>query len=181
MNRVRQNLLNSGDAVCPNIHIAVPEAYTKLCTHRVLVMEELKGEKLADALKKDAERHAKRMGMTLKEFEKEEGRKLQKLKQENSSSAAINGPSAVEYDNYIRLLDSKRKISNAAALVHNWTFGFFPKFQHRPYESRSTLPINHAKIIDDLIYIHGHEVRNVCYCLILLPCKYSTDSREYIN
>ncbi len=166
MNRVRKNLLKcDGGLLNPNIHISVPEAFTDLCTHRVLVMEELEGEKLADALRKDMERHAKRKGMTLEEFEKEEMLKLRKLKQEGSVS--INGPSSEEYERYIRLLNSKRKLSNAAALVHNWTLGFLPGFQYRPYESRSTLPINHAKVIDDLIYIHGHEVGNINYCFIL--------------
>jgi len=54
-------------------------------------------------------------------------------------------------------LDSKRKVSNAAALLHNWTLGLVSGSK-RQYEGRNTLPLNHAKIIDDLIYIHGHEV-----------------------
>ena len=69
-----------------------------------------------------------------------------------------NGPSAFEFDQYIRLLDSKRRIGNLYAALYNVTVGWLPGFQKREYESRNTLPLNHAKIVDDLIYVHGHEV-----------------------
>ena len=63
MNRVRDNLLKS------NLNVKVPFAYTDLCTKSILVMEELEGDKLADALKDDMERHAKRMGMSVDELQ----------------------------------------------------------------------------------------------------------------
>jgi hypothetical protein len=42
--------------------------------------------------------------------------------------------------------------------VYNSTIGWLPGMTKKEYEDRSVLPINHAKMIDDLIYVHGHEV-----------------------
>ncbi len=142
MNRIRENLLKSA------LDVKVPFAYTELCTKSILVMEELEGAKLADALKDDMERHAARMGVSLEELEG-------KAEKENRMK---NGPTAIEFDQYIRLLDSKRRMDNATAALYNVTVGWLPGFQKKEYKSRSTLPLNHAKIVDDLIYVHGHEV-----------------------
>ncbi len=149
MNRVRNNLLKGG------IDAKVPRAYLNLCTKSVLVMEELKGEKLSDALKHDMERHAARVGMTPMEFQDQEEKKLQELQKKGIMKKA---PSAHEYDQYIKILDSKRRVSNVTAALYNYSLGLLPGFQRKDYESRMTLPLNHAKIVDDLIYIHGHEV-----------------------
>lgn len=154
MNQVRENLQRGssgrgrGVGEKLKVDVKVPLAYTDLCTKSILVMEELEGEKLADALKNDMERHAARLGMTLDELQK-------KAEEENQ---AKDGPTAKEFDQYIRLLDSKRRLTNASAALYNLTVGWLPGFQKREYESRSTLPLNQAKIVDDLIYVHGHEV-----------------------
>lgn len=149
MNRVRDNLMKG------NIDVVVPKAYLNLCTKSVLVMEELKGEKLADALKHDMERHAARVGMTPKEFQDEQERKHRDLKRKGIS---VRGPSALEYETFIKLLDTKRKMSNISAAFHNYSLGLLPGMSKKQYESRTSLPLNHAKIISDLVYIHGHEV-----------------------
>lgn len=149
MNRIRGNLIKGG------LDVKVPLAYTNLCTKSVLVMEELKGEKLADALRKDAECHAARVGMTLKDFQVQEEIEHDQLQKQGM---AIKGPSALQYDQYIIILDAKRRLSNVSSLFFNCTVGLIPGVTKKEYISRTTLPINHAKIIDDLIYIHGHEI-----------------------
>ena len=155
MNQVRENLQKGSSSSSSSsggeklkVDVKVPMAYNDLCTKSILVMEELEGQKLADALKDDMKRHATRLGMTLDELQK-------KAEKENQTK---EGPTAKEFDQYIRLLDSKRRMKNASAALYNLTVGWLPGFQKREYEPRSTLPLNHAKIVDDLIYVHGHEV-----------------------
>eukprot|EP00957_Ditylum_brightwellii_P026495 2004199-Ditylum_brightwellii.AAC.1 len=48
-------------------------------------------------------------------------------------------------------------MENAGKAAYNYTLGWLPGKEWKDYELRDTLPINHAKMVDDLIYIHGHE------------------------
>ena len=141
MDNVRQNLEKAGLAGRNKLCI-VPKPYLNLCTKRVLVMEELKGEKLPEALQKDFEMYAENAGMTFEEFKAKEEAKLRELKQQGKNT---NGPSAMELDVY-----------NLSAMIHNYTLGLLPGIPKKAYKDK-TLPINHAKLIDDLIFIHGHE------------------------
>uniref|UniRef100_A0A7S2EI95 ABC1 atypical kinase-like domain-containing protein n=1 Tax=Ditylum brightwellii TaxID=49249 RepID=A0A7S2EI95_9STRA len=153
--KVRENLMKAGLASGPNAICTVPKAYPELCTKRVLVMDELKGEKLAVGLRKDMERHAARAGLSPEQFRQEEEKKERELK---NQGLVKRGPSSEEYDKYIRILDGKRKMENAGKAAYNYTLGWLPGKEWKDYELRDTLPINHAKMVDDLIYIHGHEV-----------------------
>jgi hypothetical protein len=36
--------------------------------------------------------------------------------------------------------------------------GIIPGVSKKQIEGKHILPLNHAKLIDDLIYVHGHEV-----------------------
>jgi len=155
----------------------IPKPYLEYCTKRVLVMEELKGIKLVDGLRQDLERHASRAGMSVDEFKALQENKTQKLmvekRQGDSSSTSVDssnrsntkfysqekfGPTASEYEQYIRLLDVQRRMNNIGRRVYNYTLGLVPGFPTKPLEGKNILPLNHAKLIDDLIYIHGHEV-----------------------
>lgn len=153
---VRENLTKAGLAGDSSKLCAIPKPYLEFCTKRVLVMEELRGEKLSVGLRRDMERHATRAGKTVEQFKAEEEEK-DRLAQEKR--VPRKGPTADEYETYIRLLDGKRQLSNVGALVHNYSVAWWlPNSSWKSYECRSSLPINHAKMIDDLIYIHGHEV-----------------------
>jgi aarF domain-containing kinase len=122
----------------------VPKPYLEYCTQRVLVMEELNGDKLAVELQKDIQRQAKRAAMTVQEFLATHRSDKERTKK--------------ELDIYIAIENSRRRASNAWNRLHNMTLGWLPGNSFRAYPDRSVLPLNHAQIVDDLIYIHGHEV-----------------------
>jgi len=154
MDKVRKNLEKAGLAGKNKLSV-VPKPFLELCTKRVLVMEELKGEKLPEALKKDIELYAESAGMTVKEFKAREEAKVRDMKRKGED---ISGPSAEEFDMYIKLIKAKKRAENVAALLHNYTVGWLPGYKKKDYNSKRVLPINQAKLIDDLIMIHGHEV-----------------------
>ena len=106
-------------------------------------------------LKKDMKRQMNRMAKSLDKFGDEETMEKSFTKE---FSLGEQGPSAQEYDTFIRLLESKRRMSNAYSTLYNVSLGWLPGIKKKEYEGKSTLPINHAKIIDELLYIHGHQV-----------------------
>jgi len=153
--QVRKNLTKAGLSGDATKLCAVPKPYLDLCTKRVLVMEELKGEKLAVALERDARRHAERAGQSVEDFVAQ-----QKANEQEAKDRGIEykGPSASQMDAYIMLLNRQRQLSNTWNFIHNVTVGWIPGFKWRSYQGKDALPINHAKMVDDLIYIHGWEV-----------------------
>jgi aarF domain-containing kinase len=156
---VRENLIKAGLAsenAEKNRNLClVPKPYLHLCTQSVLVMEELFGDKLADALKQERKALANNMGESVEEFAKRIKAEEQEAK---AKGEELKGPSSTDYELLISVLDGKRKTSNALKMLYNSTIGWLPGMPRKQYEDKSVLPINHAKMIDDLIYIHGHEV-----------------------
>jgi aarF domain-containing kinase len=154
LNRVRENLIKAGLAG-PGTLCQIPKPYMELCTKRVLVMEELHGGKLAVALKKDIEKYAAREGQSMKDFvaaQKEKEREFEKR------GERMQGATASEYDLFISLEDSKRRLKNAWSRVFNTVTVLTPGATKRTYQDKSELPLNHAKLVTDLMFIHGHEV-----------------------
>lgn len=158
--QVRENLLEAGmtgsDSKDDSKLCAIPKPYLDLCTKRVLVMEELKGDKLVVGLRKDVEGHAARAGQTPEEFLAE-----QKAIQEDAEAhgKSTQGPTSQEFEIYRSLLNRQRQIENAGNMLYNATVGWLPNKKKKKYKGKDVLPINQAKMVDDLIYIHGHEVR----------------------
>ena len=142
LEEVRSNLEKAGlegiDRLC-----RIPKPYQEYCTKHVLVMEELKGEKLVDALKKDVQRWTALAGMN----------ELDLL----AAQQEIGNRSAAEISSYIAAVDAKRRLHNAWARLYNSTAGLVTG-KMRDYQSKEELPLNHAQIVDDLFFIHGHEV-----------------------
>jgi aarF domain-containing kinase len=154
MNRIKKNLEAAGLAGKNKLSI-VPAPIMDLCKKRILVMEELDGIKLPDALQRDFERYASSQGLSLNEFKMQEEEKLRKLRSEGGN---LNGPSTTEFATYINLLNMKRKTENVSAFLHNWTIGWVPGTERKSYQGKDILPLNLSKLVDDLIMIHGHEV-----------------------
>ena len=156
---VRENLIKAGladeDAASADKLCLVPKPYLDLCTESVLVMEELFGDKLADALKQERKALAESMGETVEEFAKRVKAEEQEAKVKGEE---LSGPSRSDYEMLISVLDAKRRSANAMKMLYNATIGWMPGMKKKQYEDKSVLPINHAKMIDDLIYVHGHEV-----------------------
>lgn len=163
MAAVRENLIKAGladnNSQSAKKLCLVPKPYLNLCTESVLVMEELPGEKLVDALKQERKALAYSMGESVEDFAKRVKAEEQEAKAKGEES---KGPSSSDYDMLISVLDAKRRSSNSVKMLYNATVGLLPGMTKKTYEDKSTLPINHAKIIDDLIHVHGHEVRRCC-------------------
>lgn len=151
---VRNNLARAG-LEGPGKLCRVPKPYMEYTTTRVLVMEELHGGKLADGLKEEMNRQAEREGKSSKQY-------LADLKKQEQDAKVkgeeLKGPTAEEYNVYISLLDKKRQATNWMRRLHNLSIGMLPGVSKKTIEDKSTLPVNHAKMIDDILYIHGHEI-----------------------
>jgi hypothetical protein len=118
-------------------------------------MEELHGMKLSDGLKEEMKERAKQLGKTPTQYMAEMKQDEREAKEKGEE---LKGPSKEEYDMYVSLLDKKRRVTNLIRRGYNWTIGLLPGKEKKVLEDKSTLPINHAKMIDDLLYIHGHEI-----------------------
>jgi aarF domain-containing kinase len=135
---VRDNLTRAG--LCgPGRLCVMPEPYRELCTKRVLVMEELAGEKLVDVLKRDARVWAKHASKWLSNQDSERQVTREQL------------------ETYLAGLETSRRVQNALRSVYNWSYGLWFGTQLE-YQSKVELPHNPAKLVDDLLLIHGHQV-----------------------
>lgn len=153
--QVRENLLRAGLTGDENKLCAVPKPYLDLCTKRVLVMEELAGDKLAVGLREDMKRHAARAGQTVDEFL---AKQRAKDEEAEAKGETLQGPTTAEFDTYISILNRERQLENVVNVLYNATVGWLPGKQWKKHKGKNELPINHARMIDDLIYVHGHEV-----------------------
>ena len=140
LNQVKANLSKAG-LEGPGKMCRVPKAYMEFCTTRVLVMEELHGVKLADGLKQEMKERAKVEGKTVKQYMAEVKQKETAAKEKGEE---LKGPTNNEYEIYIGILDSKRKLTNTMHRAYNWTVGLLPGKQKKSVQDKSHLPINHA-------------------------------------
>jgi len=133
LNDVRANLAAGGFK-----DILVPQPIPELCSKNVLVMEEIQQcEKLTSALMRDMEMFAKRKGVSTEALLVEE---------EVANKAAIArgelrmGPSAVEMDMFQNSL---------------WWGNLWKRVSGQVQDH---VPLNHARLMDELLRVHGHEV-----------------------
>ncbi len=135
---------------------AIPKPHLDLCTKRILVMNELNGNKLVTELQNDMNRQMERMNKSLEKLGGDEAEMQKSFTKE--FALGENGPTSEQYETLIKLLDAKRRAVNAYAALYNYSIGLIPGTKRKEYQDKSSLPINHAKLIDDLLYIHGHQV-----------------------
>jgi len=133
---VRDNLMRAGLAG-PGKPCVVPKPYRQFCTKRVLVMEELKGDKLAVALKRDLEHWANVTGKSVAELQQQ----------------ADKGRTAAEFDRYIAAADAQRRVKNTWTRLYNTTAGVLPGVAKREYHSKVELPLNHAQLVVSAMYV----------------------------
>mmetsp|Transcript_34574 Transcript_34574/g.42285 ORF Transcript_34574/g.42285 Transcript_34574/m.42285 type:complete len:493 (-) Transcript_34574:134-1612(-) len=155
MLKIKENLTRAG-LVGEGKTFYVPRPYLDLCSKRVLVMEELKGPKLQVGLRKNMENLATKMGFGSIE-------ELQQRMIQNEGLLPKQGPSAQEMDKYINLLESKQQVEHWAKTLFNYTLGWLPGVQPKGNKDKedgedTVVLLNHARIVDDLLLIHGHEV-----------------------
>lgn len=148
--------------------VRVPKMHEQLCTKKMMVMEEIyPSTPLHDALNDQAERMAKQQGITKDEFIKIETAKLEKLQLENAAGGkAVQGLSAETFDKYIKLQKAKRGVLGLWRKAFNYTIGLaLPKaLKYDLAADDVMIPLNTAKIVDDLLAIHGYEcLINGCF------------------
>lgn len=156
--QVRDNLRRSGKF--PNV--LVPRVYEALCSKRMLVMEEIfPCTPLHQALDAQAELLARQRGVSKAEFlESEKARVEAEARQAAAQGRLVRQLSVNTYDRYIAVQKAKRSWSRGYRRLYNWTVGVVSLGRSRfDLERDDTLvPINAAKLIDDLLAVTGHEV-----------------------
>eukprot|EP00984_Skeletonema_dohrnii_P026132 scaffold15425_cov141-Skeletonema_dohrnii-CCMP3373.AAC.5 len=156
LDKVRKNMMAAEIAGDASKLCAIPKPHLDLCTKRILVMDELNGNKLVTELKNDMNRQMERMNHSLEKFGGDEEEMQKSFTKE--FALGENGPTSDQYETLIKLLDAKRRAVNAYAALYNYSVGLLPGTKRKEYQGKSSLPINHAKLIDDLLHIHGHQV-----------------------
>ncbi|KAL7495014.1 hypothetical protein ACHAWT_003748 [Skeletonema menzelii] len=156
LEKVRKNMMAADIAGDASKLCAIPRPHLELCTKRILVMDELNGNKLITELKNDMNRQMERMNKSLAKFGGDEAEMQKSFTKE--FALGENGPTSEQYETLIKLLDAKRRAVNAYAALYNYSVGLIPGTKRKEYQDKSSLPINHAKLIDDLLHIHGHQV-----------------------
>mmetsp|Transcript_23888 Transcript_23888/g.34199 ORF Transcript_23888/g.34199 Transcript_23888/m.34199 type:complete len:392 (+) Transcript_23888:259-1434(+) len=151
LDMVRTNLIEAGLAGGPDKMCVVPKPHIRLCRKRVLVMEELKGSKLIAELERNAKYCADQLGEVFSQIS-------ERVFNEEKAMEIKQGPTKQQYERMIFVLNKVRQAENASSAVFNNTLGRIPNVPYKPYTPRKFLPLNHAKLIDNIIYIHGHEV-----------------------
>lgn len=78
---------------------------------------------------------------------------------------AKQGPSAAEMAVLIGALAAKVTAQNAAAKAYNTLRAWLPLSSYymgpspkKLVDLRDVAPLNHARVVDDLLMIHGHEI-----------------------
>jgi len=68
------------------------------------------------------------------------------------------GPKKEIMDAYIAVQNAKRRTENLAGLAKNAMWFWWPGYEKRKWVGKETLPINHGRMVDELIDVHGHEI-----------------------
>lgn len=134
----------------------VPRPFMDLCTKRILVMEEVQNaESVTSALEKDVSLFAAMNNMSVKSF-------MEKEKTLNEAAymrgELRNGPDASTMDKFIA---SQRARSGIFGSIVRY---FLPSPKAKEGSSKQVqeemlrAPVNHARLLDRLFLVHGHEI-----------------------
>jgi aarF domain-containing kinase len=134
----------------------VPKPFMDLCTKRILVMEEVQNaESVTSALEKDISLFAAMNNESVSSFMKKE----KALNEEAYAKGELrNGPNASTMDKFIA---SQRARSGMFGSIVRY---FLPTPMSPPGstpEKRDEMlraPVNHARLLDRLFMVHGHEI-----------------------
>ena len=143
---------SNSTAIC-----TVPFPYREYCTKRVLVMEEIHGDKLVDVLKRDGQRWME----WASKMESAQPTSTTANNDHNitnsDSSTSDKRITTEEFQKYLSIMDTSRRVQNGWNRIYNSTIGLIQGTQV-PYQYASELPLNPSKLVDDLMHIHGHQV-----------------------
>jgi aarF domain-containing kinase len=151
---IRANLQKAGFN-----EVIVPEVIEELCSEKIMVMEEVTpSTPLHVALEEQAAAMAKQKGISKEEFIDGEKARIEELsKRLAKEGKVIESVSAEDYARYIQLQKGKKSVYTALKYVYNCTAGWvLPTYDLA--EDGMVVPLNAAKLVDDLMAVHGHEV-----------------------
>jgi aarF domain-containing kinase len=176
LDSVRRNLAK------PFPGVVIPRPWLSLCTKYLLVMEDLSpATKLADALRADAGKVAMLQarlsggdggdgagGGVRGQATRGDDVPLPKVGAD--ADEAERGMSAEAMDAILARAAAAIRVSNAAARAHNRAVGWLrwvpvlgsrlaKRWPLKPeIQPRDALPLNHARVVDDLLIVHGHQI-----------------------
>ncbi len=126
-----------------------PKAYLEFCTTRVFLMEELQRVKLSEGFKGE---------MHLRATQQRKPPSITWQKSSNMNRRARRRVKSAVPGHVHISLDKKRILGNILSHCCNLTVGLLPAKNKWQTKDKSELPMNHATLIDDLLYVHGREV-----------------------
>ena len=135
LDKVRKNMMAADIAGDSSKLCAIPRPHLDLCTKRILVMDELNGNKLVTELKNDMNRQMERMNHSLEKFGGDEEEMQKSFTKE--FALGENGPTSEQYETLIKLLDAKRRAVNAYAALYNYSVGLIPGTKLKKYQGKS--------------------------------------------
>ena len=142
--------------------IIIPKVYAELCSKRLMVMEEIYPSiPLHDKLDEQAGLLAKQRGMTKDAFIASEKARIEReVADAAKSGRLVRQLSSNTYERYIKV-QKTRSLLLAWRHVFNATVGLllpWKRYDLSGVDDSVLVPINAAKLIDDLLRVHGHEV-----------------------
>ena len=167
---IRNNLLDSPF----KDEVIIPKVYPELCSKRLMVMEEIyPSVPLHHALDEQAALLAKQRGVTKEQFIAAEKARVEREAWEAARQGRlVRQLSSNTYEKYIKLQKARRGLLRAWRHTYNWSIGLvLPKRYKYDMSSSASggvddvfVPINAAKLVDDLLAVHGYEVLiNGCF------------------
>lgn len=154
--QVRDNLLKAGYGD----RVLVPEVLEELCSEKLMVMEEVTpSTPLHVALDQQAEQLARQQGVTKKAFiEAEKAKMAEQARILAKQGRMADSVSEDAYDKYIRLQEARRGSQRVLKVLYNWTLGWFTGGFDMAIGEDVVVPLNAARLVNDLFAVHGHEV-----------------------
>ena len=141
-------------------NIVVPTVHKGYCTRKLMVMEEIyPATPLHNTLDEQAAAMAKKLGISKEQYlEEEKARHEKEVAELAREGKTVEAVSAHMYDRYI--LYQKGKLATTRGLKHlyNYTLGWVAPNYDMSSREGEFIPINSAKLVDDLLGVHGHEV-----------------------
>lgn len=150
--------------------VVVPRVYQGMCSKRVMVMEEIfPSTPLHHALDAQAATLAKQRGVSKAEFIRTEKARIEREAFEAAKRGQlVRQVSANTYDKYIQAQRAKRRLVSVWRTTWNATVGLVSRSWRYDKALSATddvlVPINAARLVDDLLAVHGYEVLvNGCF------------------
>ena len=142
-------------------NIIVPTVHEDYCTRKLMVMEEIyPATPLHDTLDEQAAAMARRLGISKEEYlEEEKARHEREVAELAREGKTVEAVSSRDFDRYIMYQRGVSVAKKGLKHLYNYTAGWVvANYDMESHEESEFIPINAAKLVDDLLGVHGHEV-----------------------